>query len=467
MPGLPVAPTLDDPLVAASSPAVGGPLGRHAARGVRPGGAPPGWWTALRVVLALSCLTMALGLVAKQPCRADAWPPRTERTVWLHLCYSDLPYLYRERGLAAGAVPYLDDAGAPPLEYPVLTGALFGAAAWVARATLPATGDTAAEADRGAVRFYDVMALLLLGAALVTVVAVARTVSLRPYDAALVAASPVLALSATINADLVPAALVALAVLAWTRERPLLAGVLLGLGTATKLYPLLVLGPVVVLCARQRRWADAGRAVAGAAVAWAAVDLPVWLLARESWLAFWRANDERPADFGSPWYAVQLLGHAVPADRLNLLVTVLLVAACAVVAALGLLAPAPPRLAQLAFLLVAAFCLLNKVWSPQYALWLLPLAALARPRWRDLLIWQAGEVVHFVAVWLYLDGLYSPGTVMVDGRGYALVTAVRAGCLLWLMAVVVRDVLRPERDPVPAGREMPEPAPASESTAVA
>ena len=65
------------------------------------------------------------------------------------------------------------------------------------------------------------------------------------------------------------------------------------------------------------------------------------------------------------------------------------------VLALGLTSPSTPRLAQLGFLIVAGFLLVNKVYSPQYVLWLLPLAVLARPRWRDLLIWQAGEVIYF------------------------------------------------------------------------
>ena len=44
---------------------------------------------------------------------------------------------------------------------------------------------------------------------------------------------------------------------------------------------------------------------------------------------------------------------------------------------LTLAAPVRPRVAQLAFLLVAGFLILNKVWSPQYSLWLVPLAVLA------------------------------------------------------------------------------------------
>ena len=115
---------------------------------------------------------------------------------------------------------------------------------------------------------------------------------------------------------------------------------------------------------------------------------------------------------------------------------------------LALAAPQPPRLAQLAFLAVAAFLLVNKVWSPQYALWLLPLAALARPRWRDLLIWQVGEVLYFVAVWWHLATLFDADNPLIGSAGYAVATAIRITCLGWLCALVVRDVLRPAQDPV-------------------
>ena len=65
------------------------------------------------------------------------------------------------------------------------------------------------------------------------------------------------------------------------------------------------------------------------------------------------------------------------------------------IAVLALTAPRRPRLAQLAFLIVAAFILTNKVYSPQFVIWLIPLLALARPRWRDFLIWQGIEGLHW------------------------------------------------------------------------
>jgi uncharacterized membrane protein len=94
-----------------------------------------------------------------------------------------------------------------------------------------------------------------------------------------------------------------------------------------------------------------------------------------------------------------------------------------------------------------AFLVVNKVYSPQYVLWLLPLAVLARPRWRDLLVWQVGELFYFAAVWWYLGGW------LVDGRGsdvptYELAIVVRVLAELYLAAMIVRDLWRPEHDPV-------------------
>ena len=96
--------------------------------------------------------------------------------------------------------------------------------------------------------------------------------------------------------------------------------------------------------------------------------------------------------------------------------------------------------------MVAGFLLINKVYSPQYVLWLLPLAVLARPRWRDLLIWQAGEIVYFASVWWYLDGDLAPA-VGGDAGTYWVAIVLRMLAELYLVAVVVRDILLPPLRP--------------------
>jgi uncharacterized membrane protein len=425
----PVAlPSRDDSTIAALSEPIGGPAGARAVPAHR-------WWGPIRVTLAVACAVFALSVIADAPCRENSWAER-DHDMWTSLCYSDISFLYRERGFSEGSLPYADTR----LEYPVLTGAIMQGSAYVAQAASPQDAGPVAESGR----FYDVTAVVLGIAALITVFATARTIRRRPWDGLLIAASPVLLLSATINWDLVAVAATSLAILAWTRRRGALTGVFLGLGTAAKLYPVLLLGALLLVVVRSpRRRQDAGQfaaAVGAAIVTWAAVNLPVYLWAPDGWKAFFTFNTERAADFGSIWFALDLNDVSLP-DPINLVVVAAAVVLLIAIVVLAFTAPEPPRLAPLAFLAVAAFLLVSKVWSPQYALWLLPLAVLARPRWRDVLIWQLAEVVYFVAVWWYLAGELTPAQ-------YGAAVAIRVTGLLWLAAFVVRDIVRPAYDPV-------------------
>lgn len=434
----PVAlPSRDDPLVRSFSERIGGPAGAHAVPASR-------WWGPVRIALAVACAVLALGVIADMPCREDGWAER-DRETWTNLCYSDVPFLYRERGFAEELVPYRD----VELEYPVLTGVAMQAAAYVTQAM--ADGELDGSSDES-VRFYDVTAVLLGIAALVVVFATARTVRRRPWDGLLVAASPVLLLTATINWDLLAVAATSLAILAWTRRRGGLAGLFIGVGVAAKLYPVLLLGPLLLVALRSsRRGRDLrefAAALVAAAATWAVLNLPVYLLAPEAWRAFFRFNIDRGADIGSPWYAINLRWPEVLPDRIDPLVAASAAVLLVIIVVLALAAPEPPRLAQLAFLAVAAFVLINKVWSPQYALWLLPLAVLARPRWRDILAWQLAEVVYFVAVWWHLASLAEPDDPILTTDQYVVAVGIRVAGVLWLAALVVRDMLMPRLDPV-------------------
>lgn len=82
-------------------------------------------------------------------------------------------------------------------------------------------------------------------------------------------------------------------------------------------------------------------------------------------------------------------------------------------------------------------------------LWLVPLAVLARPKWRDFLIWQACEVAYFLGIWLYLAYTTSGDAHKgLPTEGYHWAIALHLLGTLYLCAVIVRDILRPERDVV-------------------
>ena len=463
----------DDPFVAGLSRWVGGLRGRHAAAGMSR------WWTPLRIVLVLTVLTCLLGFLQKAPCRTHDWTGDYQYT---RICYTDVFALYYAEGLGGDSgsgsrlgVPYRDH----PVEYPVVIGGLMWAAAGVTNVIHPdepkvVNGQVTVD-NRGRT-FFDVTVLMLALCALLITWSVARLAGAqRVWDAAMVALAPILVLDGFINWDLAAVALTCLALLAWSRRRPVLAGVLIGLGAATKLYPILVLVALLPLCVRAGRLRAFGLGVAGAAGAILAVYLPVALWLSRSfpfpnatcenahslpaWRFFFSLSQTRGEDWGSPWLALRYLqGHAL--DRnvacgtspllLNLVSATCFVGVVAMVYALVLFARTRPRLPQVAFLLVAGFILVNKVDSPQYCLWLLPLAVLARPRWGPLLVWQATELLLTAANFYALVHLDHGSTGIPDGV-YQGAFLIRDVALLWIVGLVVRDILAPGHDVVRAG----------------
>ena len=514
-----MVPSRADPLVRLLSGALGGPLGRRAhrdpAREVR---------RASAVAAALALVTTAAGWLLKSPCR-DGWgaPGQPRGLEYTHLCYSDVLPLYGAERLSEGAVPYLDH----PVEYPVLLGGLMHLVALTARAA-SAGADAVGAAYAPATAFFDLFALVLaLCAALAAVLLVRLAGPARPWDAVPFAVAPALALHAATNWDLLAVAAAVAGLVAWQRRAPLVAGVLLGVATCLKAWPVLLLGVLALLTTRAGR--DATRALTRATAGWLAtclaVYVPAYLLAPRfdssgpgapvqtapspvdalgggvaplqalapragvgadgepgvsAVLRVVELNAERPADWDSLWHASgdqglgvldlprlvsetsrgsgepgrvlpDVVGRVLPdlgADTaLSLLIAGLSALVVAAVVVLVRRAPETPRVPQVAFLVLVGLLLVGKVFSPQFTLWLLPFAVLALPRWRPLAVWQAAEV----AVWTSREWFFADMTEDVRGVPQELfITSVlvRDAVLVWLVVLVVRDVLRPARDPV-------------------
>ena len=203
--------------------------------------------------IVVGLLVYAVGWLSKGYCLANGWgaPQR-----YMYLCYSDIPILYSARGLADGAFPYLLDPGPGQqvLEYPVLTGVFMYVAAWVTR-LLGGGGPT----------FFGVNVVGMSALLAWTIASTGLTVRRRPWDALMVALAPVVALAGFVNWDLLAIALTSASLAAWSRRHPAVAGMWLGLAVAAKFYPLVIVGPIVLLCAAARAVAGAGRVPRGGA----------------------------------------------------------------------------------------------------------------------------------------------------------------------------------------------------------
>jgi uncharacterized membrane protein len=99
--------------------------------------------------------------------------------------------------------------------------------------------------------------------------------------------------------------------------------------------------------------------------------------------------------------------------------------------------------AQLAFLVVAAFLVTNKVWSPQFSLWLVPLAVLALPHRRLLLVWMTIDALVWVPRMYYL---YSVADRSLPEQWFTATVLVRDLAVLVLCALVIRQIYRPQLD---------------------
>jgi uncharacterized membrane protein len=430
-------PSRADDTVARASWMIGGAWGRYAGRGR--------WWTPLRVLLAFTAITMLLAFAEKSPCANGDWTGNKQYT---HACYSDIVPLWSAEGLDRGAVPYRDTA----VEYPVLTGGFIWLAAGIEHG-LHGVFSSLSDVEL----FGLVNAVLLAACALLTVAGTAGAAGRRPYDAALVALSPLLVFHAFSNWDLLAMALASCGLWAWARGRPVAAGALIGLGTAAKLYPVFLLVPLLILAIRTRRMREAAWAIGSAAAAWAAVNLPVAVVFNHGWWEFYKFSEQRPAEASTFWYIGHYLatvgfmgdGTAYAYQPPGIAVALALVVALGAVVWLGLRAPVRPRIGQLAFLAVLAFLITTKVWSPQYSIWLIPLVALARPRWRITLVWQFAEIAVWIAtLWELLGGVDSSRGL--DYGWLMVILLVRDGLLLGIAGLVIREMWRPDLDVVRA-----------------
>ena len=248
--------------------------------------------------------------------------------------------------------------------------------------------------------------------------------------------------------DLIPAALSLAGVLAVVGARPFLGGVATAVAAGSKAYPALFI-PVLAVVAWRRSSEEARRFVLGVALAAA----PLLLLA--AWMPWWNFasfHGARGLEVGSlpaslvwalhftgleaSWALIgtsnevggPLAGVLLGPARVLWVVSTLACVSMAVAAAWrrGRAGEAPAAsVAALTLLTVTAFVATNTVFSPQFHLWLIPLAALALEGRRRGLSRQAVRGAWVIVLATLIVPTFYPS------REYAM------GLGLWRTAVVV------------------------------
>jgi uncharacterized membrane protein len=375
--------------------------------------------TKARAVIALALLVSLISFAKFSHCESSGWATPDQ---YIHACYSDIPALYGERGLSKGDWAYSN--GADSVEYPVVTGAVM----W-ALAQITPGGEGAAK------NYFNIniifLALLFIFIALIVF-------RIRPEFAYLTPLAPAAIASLYINWDLWAIISMMAAIYWFDRKKLDFSSIALGLSISTKFMPIFLLVPIALIFLRRSQIQSAVRYLFITTITFVTINLPVYLTTPEGWLRFYQLNISRESDWGSLWYAMSALGANMP--NTNYLSVLILLAGFAAIAIYVLELRNIPSLAALSFIVLATVMCASKVYSPQYVLWLTPLAVIALIDKRDLhafWIWQGAELIYHLAIWQHLASV-TGATFGLPLFGYAAITIIRIAATIYLIAIFVR-----------------------------
>jgi uncharacterized membrane protein len=382
----------------------------------------------LGLVLFSLAITLSISTAWKGYCANGDWRDGRQ---YHALCYSDIVPLFGAEELSKGRLPYLESCAPDNTwqcdEYPVLSMYFMRTAAIVAGASL------------GTFFYANAVMLTLCAGAIVLCLYL-----LTGRRALWFALSPTLFVYAFVNWDLFAVALATAALLAFLNRRDVWAGVFVGLGVAAKLYPVLFLVPFIADRLRAREPDRAIKLGWAAVGSWAAVNVPFIVRAPGAWSTFFRFNAKRVADFDSLWYigCRDVAHHPLFCPWSVGLINALSAAAAVAIAlvmwwAKARRSPDFPRW-TLVFPFVVVFLLTNKVYSPQYGLWLIPLFLLALPDLGWFIAYSIADVAVFLTRFWFFGGF--PQYHMWGVPEWAFETAVLTrdaalvGCLVaWFL----------------------------------
>jgi len=353
-------------------------------------------------------------------CRVNDW---TSPDNYTHACYTDIPALFSERGLNTNTFPYLSSTNS--IEYPPI----IGLGNWLISFITPS--------ENSFRTFFDINALIILVLFFISAIIVRK---ISPTYQYLFPLAPAVIASLFINWDMWAVVSTLLAIYYFDKKKYETSGIWLGISIATKFFPIVLLLPIAIIFYRSSQMRLMCRYLFTTAIFWGAINIPIALTHFDGWWRFFKLNLERGADFGSIWYALSLLDIKIP--HLDLIYPLLSIALFVGLAIYLLKLPTTPNLAAIALFALVIFTTAGKVYSPQYILWLTPLAVIALQNSKQVItfwFWQATEITYHLAIWQYL-ALFSDAQFGLPAGGYALATIIRVIGMCTFAYILMRDL---------------------------
>jgi len=377
----------------------------------------------LAALLFLALVATLLGAFKFSSCEQSLWATPDQ---YVHACYSDIASLYGDRDLDKDQWSYSSTTNA--VEYPVLTGTVM----WFFARALPS-------GENEILNYYRLNIIFLAALFIFIAYIVYR---IRPEVAYLAAIAPAAIASLYINWDLWAIASMMLAIYWFDRKRFDYSALAIGISISTKFLPIFLLLPIVLIFWRRNEIKTLIRYLAITVSTFAVINIPVLLTTPEGWLRFYQLNFDRGQDWGSAWYALSSLG--VPLGSTNFFAILALFVAVLVISLFIFGTKETVNLADVSFIVLALVMIASKVYSPQYVLWLVPLAVIAMTTRKDFhafWIWQIAEVIYHVAIWQHLATV-TGAKFGLPLTGYALISLLRIAACLYFVAVLIKKAAR-------------------------
>ncbi len=379
----------------------------------------------LQIALIVTLVASVLSFGKFNHCRSSGWG---SPDVYIHMCYSDISALYGAREVNTDQWPYASSDNS--VEYPVLTGVVM----W-------ATG-LLIDDPNGYRPYFDLNILLITLLLFASVFILWR---LKPEYVALFPIAPAVFGSLFINWDIYAVLFALLSLYFYKVQKLDLSALFMGVAISTKFYPGVILFGIALIFWNQKEITKLIRYLLVTFLAWVVINLPVALTNFDGWWRFFKLNIDRDSDLGSIWYAAALLKWPQPNVN-NITIILFLIALMAI--GVFYFAVAQSRsdfanLATVAFLTVAAFVTISKVYSPQYILWLTPLAVLAitkNDERKAFWIWQGTEALYHFGIWQYLAS-YTGAKFGITETFYASIILIRIAGLAWFSSALIRTAL--------------------------
>jgi uncharacterized membrane protein len=367
-------------------------------------------------VLTLSLFASFLSFLKFNPCRADEF---SAVSTLKYFCYSDIPVFWVSRALeyhtwpfAFSQVPQLGTT-INPVEYPVVVGIVI----WI----LSYLTDTSRIAH---VHYFDINIIFL---SLLFAISSVYLYKIKQKYIGLILFTPAVVMALFINWDMWAVLPTILAIYCFDRIKITASGIFLAIAVSAKFYPIVLLIPKLILLLKNKDYLGLRKYLASFLITYLILNLPFAIANFQGWRFFFDMSFNRGTGYGSIWEVFAILG--INLSHLNVYYALSSIFVFIAVSIFFWRNSSVFKLHQISFLFVFAFTVFSKVYSPQYVLWLTPLAILAinsKKQLKAFVLWQILESTYHLAIWRYFYVLGGGQEMIgVSPEIYALISFTR------------------------------------------